>query len=285
MARPPESIEKVIREIEQRAQTKVVPRGKEHLPLERVAQEHPARYQSFIECARFLRNPGYSAERTARAAKKLKLLNNLEEYLIRAEQGQDLTLIPRQLETFRKIHHFLEQGNTEGHVTLPTGIGKTIIFTKFIEAATRENSLRGLVIGPTKIVLNQNKWKLEEFGDIEASTHKSAKQRVLSPIAVTTYRSLQYGLESGVIVPSHYDFLILDEAHRALGEKTVAAIEAFPKETIKMGFTATPEYNPEKSVADILPITIDELSVREAIMENLLAGLKVYVINTRQDLS
>ena len=57
MAKPIETIEKIVRDIEQQTHIKVVPRGKEDLPLERVAQEHPARYKNFVEFALFFKNP------------------------------------------------------------------------------------------------------------------------------------------------------------------------------------------------------------------------------------
>lgn len=280
-----ESPQELVQNIEKIVGTRVLPLNKKNTSLIQTAKDHPARYQSFIEFVRWQRNNSYNPLRAIHAAKKLKLLNNLEDYIIEAENGIDNTLIPRQLETFKKIHSFLEQGNTEGHVTLPTGVGKTVIFSKFMQAATRNNPMRGLVVGPTKIILHQNKWKMNEFGEIDAGSYFGTEKNLSHSVTVTTYASLRNGIEKGEIKPETYDFLILDEAHRALGEKTVGAIELFPKEVIKLGFTATPEYHEEKSVADILPVTIDELAVSEAIMANVLSGLKVYFVPTKKDLS
>src|SRR3989338_2007626 len=103
-----EPLEQLIQNVEQRTQKRVRPLRNEENSSVNEAQAHPARYKNFVELVRFLRNPGYNPTKAIQATKRIKLLNNLEEYIARAEEGQDCTLIPRQLETFRKIHHFLE---------------------------------------------------------------------------------------------------------------------------------------------------------------------------------
>ncbi|GEM_PF-2124803 len=207
------------------------------------------------------------------------IVQNLDSYLLRAQRGEDRILMPRQLETVQKIRDFLAAGYTEGHVIKPTGIGKTVIFSKFLEAALVGSTAKALIVGPTKIVLHQNKWKLDEFADITAGRYYGPEKDLSRQVTVTTYHSLRNALKTEKINPKEYPILILDEAHRALGEDTIAAVELF-ENSIKIGFTATPEFHEEKSVADILPFMIDELSVREAIEGNLLAGLKVFVMTT-----
>lgn len=213
------------------------------------------------------------------------VVTHLDSFLARAHSGEDSVLLPRQLVTIQKITDFLRAGYREGHITLPTGVGKTVIFTKFLENALRVPQSKGLVVGPTKLLLHQNKWKLDAFGDIAAGRFYGPEKDLSQRLTVTTYHSLRNGIASKVINPHDYSFLILDEAHRALGEETVNVIDQFPETTLKLGFTATPEFHEQKSVADILPVTIDELSLSEAIRSNLLAGLQVYLVQTPVDSS
>ncbi len=207
------------------------------------------------------------------------LIRRLDLYISKAVEGKDTTLIPRQLETIRKIRDFLALGNKDGHVVNPTGIGKTVVFSKFLEAVLAGTDLRALIVGPTKIILHQNRWKLEMFGDIEAGAFYGPEKNLTKQVTVTTYHSLRNAVAKGTIIPADYDILILDEAHRALGEETLETIDLF-ETAIKIGFTATPEFHEEKCVADLLPFAIDEMSVREAIEASLLAGLKVLVTKT-----
>jgi superfamily II DNA or RNA helicase/DNA-directed RNA polymerase specialized sigma24 family protein len=207
------------------------------------------------------------------------IVKNLTSYLLRAQQGEDTILAPRQLETVEKIRDFIAAGHTAGLVVKPTGIGKTVIFAKFVEAALANSKARALIVGPTKIILHQNRWKLDAFADIAAGTFGDGQKDLSRQVTVTTYHSLRNAVKRGLMDPKDYQILILDEAHRALGEETIAVVDQFEK-SIRIGFTATPEFHEERSVADILPYRIDEMSVREAIQNNLLAGLRVFVMTT-----
>ncbi len=271
--------------VEQKVGAKIIPNDGELFLPEKLVKKYPERYRNFIEIVRGLKNPKYASEKIQDAVKRLKILDNLEKYIFTAEDGGDKTLLPRQLETVTCIAGFLEKGYTEGNVTLPTGIGKTVIFSKFIEAVIKNNTARVLVVGPTKIILHQNKWKMDAFGEIEAGAYYGNEKDLSKQVTVTTYASLRNGIERKDIDPKKFDVIILDEAHRALGTETVEAIEAFSEQVIKIGFTATPEFHEEKSVADILPVTIDEMSLREGIEGELLAGLKVFMVSTKKDAS
>jgi superfamily II DNA or RNA helicase/DNA-directed RNA polymerase specialized sigma24 family protein len=207
------------------------------------------------------------------------IVSNLISFLERVSRGEDTVLAPRQVETVEKIKDFLVAGYTEGLVKKPTGIGKTVIFTKFLEAVLNGTDLRALVVGPTKLNLRQNQGKLGAFGGIDAGAYYSAERNLERQVTVTTYHSLRSLVRLQRINPLDYAIIILDEVHLALGQKTVGAIEAFEK-SIKLGFTATPEYNEDRSVAELLPFTIDEMSVREGIESNMLSGLKVFVMTT-----
>ncbi|MDO8593911.1 MAG: DEAD/DEAH box helicase family protein [bacterium] len=283
----PEQLQKQVEQVKERVGAEILPESAQQLPPEESVREYPARYKHFVEILRAIKNPEANTATSDKAVKYFKILSNLQEYLFNAEGPEgDKTLLPRQLETLGKISTFLERGYTEGNVKMPTGIGKTVIFSKFIEAATKSNAARVLVVGPTKIILKQNRWKLDAFSEVEAGAYYGdEKKDTTKGVTLTTYSSLRNGIKNGDINPKDYDVLILDEAHRALGEETTAAVESFPEHVIKLGFTATPEFHEEKTVADILPVTIDSMSVREGIKTGLLAGLKVFMVPTKKDAS
>ena len=274
-----------IESVEQKVGKEIIPPNNERLPLSQLKEKYPARYDHFVEILRSLKNPEYKPEQADRSVKMIKMLDNLQDQLLRAEAGVDKTLLPRQNMTLDRIVGFLEKGNTEGHVAQPTGIGKTVIFSKLLESATKGTGIRALVVGPTKIILHQNRWKLAEFGEIEAGAYYGSEKDLSKAVTVTTYASLRNGVANGDIDPKLFDMIILDEAHRALGPETVEAIDAFSEDVVKIGFTATPEFHEEKTVADILPTTIDEMKVREGIESSLLAGLKVLLVSTKKDIS
>ncbi|MDP3646173.1 MAG: hypothetical protein Q8R25_03730 [bacterium] len=75
-----------------------------------------------------------------------RIVTNLTAFIERAMRGEDRVLLPRQLETFQKIRDFLEAGYTEGHVVNPTGIGKGVVFTKFVEAALSGLDVKAIIV-------------------------------------------------------------------------------------------------------------------------------------------
>ena len=66
--------------------------------------------------------------------------------------------------------------------------------------------------------------------------------------------------------------MICDEAHTALGEKTSAAIRAFP-EPLYIGMTAT-EQLIAKQVSDVFPASVDDLPLQDAARRGLIAPLR-----------
>ncbi len=77
--------------------------------------------------------------------------------------------------------------------------------------------------------------------------------------------------------------LVLDEAHRSLGEETVKVLEQFSG--IKIGFTATDVFSREKKVGDVLEECIHTMSLREAIQEGALVTTQTIHAFTEVDLS
>lgn len=105
-----------------------------------------------------------------------------------------------------------------------------------------------------------------------------------SKYIVTTYASLIKNLKNGELRPGDYSFVILDEAHKALGTETSEAIRQF-SDAVKIGFTATPEYTIEKSVSQLLDHEIYRMNVDEAIRAGMLSNARTVIVKTGIDLS
>jgi superfamily II DNA or RNA helicase len=71
----------------------------------------------------------------------------------------------------------------------------------------------------------------------------------------------------------HFDIVILDEAHHALGPTTEALINSLSPETIVIGFTASPDIDDDRLLTSVLPNKIHEFSLVEAIDIGMLAPI------------
>lgn len=239
-------------------------------------------YQKLLESQDSSSNrSGMSKQELERMRKWLSALNSLDEYIQNHKDGSEQVLRERQVGVFEDLRDFLEQGGTEGYVKLPTGVGKTVLFTELIEAL----DLRTLVVVPTKLLIKQTKEAIEEFasdldiGRIYASAKEYGRQ-----VTITTYDSLVSQIATGKIKPEDFDCVVLDEAHVSLSDKRVEAVKSF-KQAVKIGFTATPEYSPNKKVGNLLGHEIHRMDIKEAVEEGLLSPFSALIAKTEVDLS
>src|SRR6266850_4308356 len=143
----------------------------------------------------------------------------------------------------------------------PTASGKTIAAAGFVEAA---RTLGVLILTHRRLLVSQFNRDLtdEGYGDRFSPTIERGQEplRGANPLTIQTYAWFARHQES--ISREAYQLVICDEAHTALGEKTSAAIRAFP-EPIYIGMTAT-EQLIAKQVSDVFPASIDDLPLQDA---------------------
>jgi superfamily II DNA or RNA helicase len=152
----------------------------------------------------------------------------------------------------------------------PTASGKTIAAAGFVEASRH---LGVLILTHRRLLVSQFKRDLttEGYGErfTDAITSGTAT-RADNPITIQTYAWFaRHGAE---LDRGAYHLVICDEAHTALGEKTSAAIRAFP-EPLFIGMTAT-EQLIAKQVSDVFPASVDDLPLGDAARRGLIAPLR-----------
>jgi superfamily II DNA or RNA helicase len=152
----------------------------------------------------------------------------------------------------------------------PTASGKTIAAAGFVEAARR---LGVLILTHRRLLVSQFTGDLtvEGYGErITDAIEGGAEPLRDDPITIQTYA--WFARHGGSLSRSAYHLVICDEAHTALGEKTSAAIRAFP-EPLYIGMTAT-EQLIAKQVSDVFPASVDDLPLGDAARRGLIAPLR-----------
>lgn len=223
-----------------------------------------------------------SPEEIEHMKKWMTALNSLDEYIKKHHEGEEITLRGKQIDVFQSLHNFLEEGGTEGYVKLPTGVGKTVLFTELIEAM----DVKALIVVPRRLLVEQTGIKMEEFApEIEVGKiHAYAKEHGRQ-VTIITYNSLLKQLENGALNPEDFDLLVLDEVHQSLSKQRRDVVSKF-KDAIKIGFTATPNYSYEKTVANLLlKKEIHSMTIREAVEEGMLCSVSSLVVKTETDIS
>ena len=152
----------------------------------------------------------------------------------------------------------------------PTASGKTIAAAGFVEAARH---LGILILTHRRLLVSQFTGDLttEGYGDrFASSVLAGSKAPRPNPITIQTYA--WFARHGSELDRSAYQLVICDEAHTALGEKTSAAIRAFP-EPLFIGMTAT-EHLIAKQVSDVFPASVDDLPLGDAARRGLIAPLR-----------
>jgi ribonuclease E len=152
----------------------------------------------------------------------------------------------------------------------PTASGKTIAAAGFVEAARR---LGILILTHRRLLVTQFKRDLttEGYGDrFTDAVLKGTRAPTDNPITIQTYA--WFARHGGELDRETYHFVLCDEAHTALGEKTSAAIRAF-HEPLYIGMTAT-EQLIAKQVSDVFPASVDDLPLGDAARRGLIAPLR-----------
>lgn len=260
-------------------------------PLSYIKENYSVRYGIYLELIK-AGGAGVSPERLLEMERTLTILNNLGDFIKQQEEVSQpsWSLRPPQVTAFKALVSDLEKGYFEGFMKIPTGGGKTVIFTKFLEAILKsetrdKHGLKALVVVPKKDLVDQTVGKFETFAeDLEVGRVYQKAKEYGKTVTVITYDSLLLNLASGKINPEEFDLLILDEAHRGLSKARIDAIKRFTK-AIKIGFTATPKFSEEKQVSIILPRKYYDLSLTEAIDLEMIAGFESVFAYTNVDLT
>jgi Fanconi anemia group M protein len=147
-------------------------------------------------------------------------------------------------------------------VVLPTGMGKTVIALLVLAERLREGG-KAIFLAPTKPLVDQHARFLGEHLvglDVRALTGEvppadRAEAWAAGGVVCSTPQVLQNDLARGGAPLEGVQVLVLDEAHRAVGEYAYAAIarayrEAEPKGRL-LGMTASPGAQPEK-IAEVM---------------------------------
>jgi len=255
-----------------------------HKSSEELSNFFPKRYNLYTEILRDGKN--LDKERREEIQSTLRALNNLDFYIANHRTGneQDRILRARQFTVFEDLRDYFEDGKTRGYVKLPTGVGKTVLFLELVKALRQKT----LIVVPTNQLVDQTLEKLKEFAsELDVGRVDKVAKHFGNDVTVITYQSLVLGIKNGTLDPGMFQYVILDEAHRALGEETQKVLSgpAFTHTTM-LGFSATPKFTEGKQVSQLLlPDEIHAMNIQEAVEEGLLAGFHVILARTHIDLS
>ncbi len=159
-------------------------------------------------------------------------------------------------------------------VVLPTGLGKTVIALFLMAERLKDQGSRVLMMAPTKPLVEQHRTFFSEMlpgltncmltGEVPPERRKEGYQK--NRIVVTTPQVVKNDLISGELDISLFSTLVIDEAHRAVGDYPYPFIaEAFygkHPDGLLLGLTASPGHDPSRIHEVCRNLGIENIEVR-----------------------
>ncbi len=199
---------------------------------------------------------------------------------------------PGQWPVMQSLERYIDQPpeNVRGYVVAPTGSGKTVIFSRLLEdLRSVDNFPRTLVVTSRSLLVDQTRADLVHngFGG-SVGTVKGWKEDIgEGDVRVITYNGFAKQINQPygrAINPNLYGLVILDEAHHLQGPQVQKALRQFGH-AMWIGFTASPDYDEARQLKHVLPDLIHEVTIREAVIERLIAPYINALFMTEADLS
>ena len=199
---------------------------------------------------------------------------------------QKLPLLHYQFDALKSIRDFLEASllgkSDRAHLVAAEGFGKTAMYASFLLGT----KLSAIILVPGPDALDQAMRDLAENApSLKTSAYYSKTKDLTAPVILATYHVLPQLVADLKTMNKGVDVVICDEAHRSLTDLRNGNIAELMKGRIKLGFTATPEYNDSYGVSHLFGNRIFFKSRVDAIHDGILSGIRCIVVTTDVDLS
>ncbi|HIR61516.1 MAG TPA: DEAD/DEAH box helicase family protein, partial [Candidatus Faecivivens stercoravium] len=150
-------------------------------------------------------------------------------------------LRPYQQEAVGSIRGEWDRGTLKTLLVLPTGTGKTVVFSAVTALEVREGR-RVLILAHRGELLQQAADKLRKFTGLGSAVEKAEETALGSLFRVTvgSVQSLQRPARLIRFPSDYYDTIIIDEAHHAISDGYLRVLDHFPDARV-LGVTATPD--------------------------------------------
>jgi len=196
-----------------------------------------------------------------------------------------MQLRPYQLKAKEAIQSEWQQGKTKTLLVLPTGTGKTIVFSKLIEDCVRDGE-RVLVLAHRGELLDQAADKLSKSTGLGCATEKADETCLGSwfRVVVGSVQSLMREKRLNQFPEDYFDTIIVDEAHHCISDSYQRVLGYFDRSKV-LGVTATPDRGDMKNLGQYFESLAYEYTLPKAIKEGYLCPIKAQTIPLKLDLT
>lgn len=196
-----------------------------------------------------------------------------------------MQLRPYQQEARTAIQKEWSDGKKKTLLVLPTGCGKTIVFSKVIEDRVRKGE-RVLVLAHRGELLDQASDKLQKSTGLKTATEKAEQTSLGSffRVVVGSVQTLQQEKRLSKFPPDFFDTIVVDEAHHCISNGYQRVLKHFEEANV-LGVTATPDRGDMRNLGSYFESLAYEYTLPKAIKAGYLTPIKALTIPLKLDLS
>ena len=178
-----------------------------------------------------------------------------------------------------------QEGQLRVLTVIPTGCGKTIIFSKITEDMVRQGE-RVLILAHRGELLEQAADKLEQATGLKCATEKAEQTSIDSWYRVTvgSVQTLMREKRLSQFAPDHFGTIIVDEAHHILSDSYQRIMDYFSSAKV-LGVTATPDRGDMRNLGQFFQSLAYEYTLPRAIKEGYLSPIKALTLPLKLDIS
>lgn len=196
-----------------------------------------------------------------------------------------MQLRPYQEEARAKVQQEWKEGRKRTLLVLPTGCGKTIVFSKIIEDRVKMGE-RVLVLAHRSELLEQASDKLMTATGLGTALEKAENTSIGSwfRVVVGSVQTMQREKRLSQFPPDHFDTIVIDEAHHAISDGYQRVLEHFGEANV-LGVTATPDRGDMRNLGSYFDSLAYEYPLVDAIKSGYLSKITAITIPLELDLS
>lgn len=190
-----------------------------------------------------------------------------------------------QQDARQAIHKEWDKGVKATLLVLPTGTGKTIVFSMVIEDCVR-NGERVLVLAHRGELLDQAADKLAQATGLGCATEKAEESCLGSwfRVVVGSVQTLMREKRLAQFPVDYFDKIIVDEAHHCISDSYQRVLQYFEDAKV-LGVTATPDRGDMRNLGSYFQSLAYEYTLPKAIKEGYLSPIKALTIPLKLDLT
>jgi len=196
-----------------------------------------------------------------------------------------MELRPYQTAAKEAIQSQWSSGVTKTLLVLPTGTGKTIVFSKLAEDCVRDGE-RVLILAHRGELLNQAADKMAKATGLGCAVEKAESTCLDSWYRVTvgSVQSLMRESRLQRFTPDYFNTIIVDEAHHCISDSYQRVLGYFDQAKV-LGVTATPDRGDMRNLGQYFESLAYEYTLPKAIRDGYLCKIKAQTIPLKLDLT